>query len=197
MRRRKWFFSTLLFLISVGFLIFSKAFFSRTVVSDSVVSLPATPSNVILLANNDYYPYLKTHFQQAHKKILGTIYLFKAASMRNNEPADLMRELIAARKRNVTVEVVIDLSSDDGESRAANLNAGQLLGQSGVTVRFDREDVATHAKTFVIDDRYCFVGSHNFTHAGMARNEEVSVFIDSPDIARKLSDFIHQIPLSN
>jgi phosphatidylserine/phosphatidylglycerophosphate/cardiolipin synthase-like enzyme len=197
MVRRKWFVSTLFFLISVGFLIFSKAFFSRTVVSESLTSLPAAQSNVVLLANNDYYPYLRTHFQNAQKKIVGTIYLFKTSSYRKNEPADLLRELIAARKRNVGVEVVIDLSGDDGESRTANLNAGHTLREAGVTVRYDREDVATHAKTFVIDDRYCFVGSHNFTHAGMSRNEEVSVFIDSPEIARKLTDFIHQIPLSN
>lgn len=199
MQRRRWFLSTLLFLISVGFLFFSKSFFSPKVVSESLTSLPGASipqCNAILLTNNDYYPYLKSHFQKAQKKIVGTIYLFRATSYRNNEPADLLRELIAARKRDVAVEVVIDLSGDDNESREANLKAGRLLEQAGVIVHLDREDVATHAKTFVIDDRYCFVGSHNFTHAAMTKNEEVSVFIDSPEMARKLTEFVHQIPVS-
>ena len=169
-------------------------------VPPSLTSPPSTSApqcNVVLLANNDYFPYLKSHFQKAEKKIIGTIYLFKTASYRNNEPAELLRELIAARKRNVSVEMVIDSSPDDRETRDANLNAGRILQKAGVIVRWDREDVATHAKTFVIDDRYCFVGSHNFTHAAMTKNEEVSVFIDSPDMAHKLTEFIHQIPLSS
>src|SRR3990172_2899031 len=128
MQRGRWFLSALLFLISVGFLFFSKSFLSDTMVPPSLTSPPSTSApqcNVVLLANNDYFPYLKSHFQKAEKKIIGTIYLFKTASYRNNEPAELLRELIAARKRNVSVEMVIDSSPDDRETRDANLNAGR------------------------------------------------------------------------
>src|SRR5574341_410976 len=202
MHRRKWFLSTLLFLISAGFLFFSKSFFSEMPVSQSLISTPSTSipqCDVVLLTNNDYFPYLKSHFQKAEKKIIGTVYLFKTASYRNNEPAELLRELIAARKRNVSVEMVIDYSTEereDREGKETNLHAAEILRKAGVIVRLDRGDVATHAKTFVIDDRYCFVGSHNFTHAAMSKNQEVSVFMDSPEMARKLTEFIHQIPVA-
>jgi len=144
--------------------------------------------------DKEYYPFIKEHFRKAQKSIVGTIYLFKTAPYRDNEPADLLRELIAAPKRNVSVELVIDISSEDRDFNEANLKAAEILSKAGVQVSFDRMDLATHAKAFVIDNRYCFVGSHNFTHSAMAINKELSLFIDSPETAGKVLEFIAQIP---
>src|SRR4029077_4659617 len=95
------------------------------------------------------------------------------------------------------VDLILDLSPESGkEYNDANLHAGQLLKKAGIDVRFDTSGVVTHAKTFVIDGHYCFVGSHNFTHSALATNEEMSLFIDSSDLGAKLSEFIRQIPLS-
>jgi phosphatidylserine/phosphatidylglycerophosphate/cardiolipin synthase-like enzyme len=199
-RLKQWSLSILLFCVSFAFLLYSKTFYSPQIRPQQTASLPGVTvpaTNIVVLANKDYYPVLKHHFQRAEKKIEGTIYLFRITSFPDNEPADLMRELIAARKRNVDVNLILDLAPESGkEYNEANLHAGQLLKKAGIQIRFDTSGVVTHAKTFVIDDRYCFVGSHNFTHSALATNEEMSLFIDSPDLASKISEFIRQIPLS-
>jgi len=195
MRRRQWFISAFLFLISVIFLLFSKTLFtSGAPERNSALALPAASEcKALLLPNREYYPYLKSFFQKAEKSIVGTVYLVKANNYPDNEPSDLLRELIAASKRNVQVEIVLE-NSEDKDSLESNRYAAQTLEKAGVHVRFDSASIATHAKTFVIDGRYCFLGSHNLTHAAMSRNAELSIFLDSPEMAEKITNFIHQIP---
>ena len=195
MRLRQWVVSIIFFAVSVGFLLFSKAFFSPRGNEhiDALSELPATECRVRLLPNQDYYPVLKSYFQKAQTTISGTVYLVKTADYPNNEPADLLRELAAASKRNVHVDLVLE-QGDSKDGTESNESAAQILQNAGVNVRFDPSDIATHAKTFVVDGRYTFIGSHNLTHAAMSRNEELSVFIDSPEIAQKVTKFIQEIP---
>jgi polyphosphate kinase len=203
MRLKQWSLSILLFCVSLLFLLYSKYFFSsNNPPTPTTNALPAAKSSqvdVVLLANEDYYPFLKDRIRKAKRSITGTVYLFKTASFRDNEPADLLRELISAAKRNVDVSLVMELAPENQNKdyAEANARAAELLRKGGVRVQTDSVNVTTHSKTFVIDNRYCFVGSHNFTHAAMAQNEELSVFIDSPALAREITEFIHQIPLSS
>ena len=46
--------------------------------------------------------------------------------------------------------------------------------------------VLMHAKTVVVDERWCIVGSANFTDAGTTRNIEAGVLLDSPSFAKTL-----------
>lgn len=199
MRRRQWLLSAILFLLSLGFLYYSKNLFPPGRVQAAVTALPVAPApqgNIVVLANKDYYPVLKDHIRDARKSIHGTIFLFKTTTFRDNEPADLLHELVAAARRHVNVDLVVELSSETREYNEANRHAADVLRKAGASVRVDNESVTTHAKVFVIDGRYCFVGSHNFTHAAMAMNQELSLLIDSPDLAAKIETFINQIPLS-
>lgn len=203
MRLKQWSLSIVLFCVSLFFLVYAQNFFSPALLAPTNnLSLPVAKSSqgdVVLLANEDYYPFLKERIRMAKKRISGTVYLFKTAPFRDNEPADLLRELVAAAKRNVDVELIIELAPENQNKdyAEANARAAEILRKGGVRVRTDSVNVTTHSKTFVIDGRYCFVGSHNFTHAAMAQNEELSVFIDSPELAGKITEFIRQIPLSS
>jgi phosphatidylserine/phosphatidylglycerophosphate/cardiolipin synthase-like enzyme len=195
MRFRQSIISLTVFLIAVIFLVFSKSLFhpAATPLQDPVQAMATTDCHALLLPNQEYYPYLKTYFQKAEKSIVGTVYLVKTADYPNNEPAELLRELIAASKRKVEVDLVLE-RSEYKDLDDSNATAAETLRNSGVHVRFDPADTATHAKTFVVDGRYCFVGSHNLTHAAMSRNIELSVFIDSKEMAQKITDFVRQIP---
>lgn len=199
MRQRQWFLSAILFLCSLCFLYYSKNLFPRQRAEEAATALaevPTSQENIVMLANKDYYPVLKEHIRDAKKSIHGTVFLFKTTSFRDNEPADLLHELIAAQKRHVDVNLVVELSSETKEYNDANRHASDALRKAGATVRVDNESVTTHAKVFVIDGRYCFVGSHNFTHAAMAMNQELSLMVDSPELGAKIEQFINQIPLS-
>jgi phosphatidylserine/phosphatidylglycerophosphate/cardiolipin synthase-like enzyme len=196
MRLRQWVLSAFLFVLSVFFLVYSNTLFTSRGAQNATTSI-AVPSpsdcQALLLPNEDYYPYLKRYFQKAERSIIGTIYLVKASNYPDNEPAALLRELTSARKRNVQVEIVLEYS-DDKDSIESNQAAAEILRKAGVKVRMDSAKVATHAKTFVIDGRYCFLGSHNFTHAAMSKNAELSIFVDSPDMGKKITEFVRQIP---
>jgi phosphatidylserine/phosphatidylglycerophosphate/cardiolipin synthase-like enzyme len=200
MRRKQWAISALLFAASLFFVLYSQEFFQQRKEEPDITALPSAKEpaqNIILLANEDYYPFLKQHFRQAHKRILGTVYFFKLTSHRENEPTELLHELVAASKRNVDVDLVIEISSDNKEATDANLEAASMLKNSGVKIRLDLARVTTHSKVFVIDDRYCFVGSHNLTHAALAMNQELSLYVDSPALALQITNFVRQIPLQS
>jgi hypothetical protein len=194
MRFRHWVLSLTFFLISVIFLLFSKSLFPSRIQEKADVGIATTECQALLLPNKDYYPYLKRYFQKAQTSIMGTVYLVKTADYPDNEPADLLRELIAASKRNVRVDLVLERTEEARDILESNEDAAHTLEKAGVHIRFDPVDTVTHAKAFVIDGRYCFIGSHNLTHAAMTRNEELSVFIDSPEIAREVTAFIDEIP---
>jgi phosphatidylserine/phosphatidylglycerophosphate/cardiolipin synthase-like enzyme len=195
MRRRRWLFSAFLFVISVIFLLFSKTLFtSGAPEREKEPALSeASECKALLLPNREYYLHLKNSFRKAEKSIVGTVYVVKANNFPDNEPSDLLRELIAASNRNVKVEILLE-NSKDKDLLESNRSAAQMLENAGVKVRFDTESIATHAKTFVIDGRYCFLGSHNLTHAAMSRNAELSIFLESPEMAEKITNFVRQIP---
>ena len=195
MRRRQWLFSALLFTISVIFLLFSKTLFtSGSPETNREPTLSeASECKALLLPNRQYYIQLKNSFRKAEKSIVGTVYVVKANNFPDNEPSDLLRELIAASKRSVQVEILLE-NSEEKDLRESNRAAARMLQNAGVQVRFDNAAIATHAKTFVIDGRYCFLGSHNLTHAAMSRNAELSIFLDSPEMAEKITKFVRQIP---
>jgi phosphatidylserine/phosphatidylglycerophosphate/cardiolipin synthase-like enzyme len=200
MRRKQWAVSALVFAASLYFLLYSQQFFSQRKEEPQNVALPsAKESNkkIILLANKDYYPFLKQHFRNAKKRIVGTVYLLKMTSHRENAPADLLRELIAAKNRKVDVDLVLEVSSEHNDPTETNLAGSKQLIDAGIKVRLDHKRVTTHSKVFVIDDRYCFVGSHNMTHAALTMNQELSIYVDSSELASEITTFVKQIPLSS
>jgi cardiolipin synthase len=45
----------------------------------------------------------------------------------------------------------------------------------------------------VIDQRYLLLGSHNFTHSALRHNNEASVLIESPKLARQALAYLQRI----
>ena len=51
----------------------------------------------------------------------------------------------------------------------------------------------THLKVTVIDGRYVYLGSHNLTEGALRYNNELSVLIDSPEIAAETLTYLNQL----
>ena len=62
-----------------------------------------------------------------------------------------------------------------------------------MSVFFDSPHKTTHTKLVVIDQRLIFLGSHNFTQSALKYNNEISVLLDSPDIAKNARDYMLKI----
>lgn len=154
-------------------------------------SLPA--KDIEFLEGKDYFPRVKQLLEKAESSIYVVMYEMRyyheyPLSLSNQ----LIQELIKAVKRGVNVVVILDVSSYNEKNTKGNQEAGKILKKNGVIVKYDSLDITTHAKLLVIDTRYCVVGSHNWTYFGLTRNNEVSVMVDSPSLAKEIVEWIKE-----
>ena len=90
----------------------------------------------------------------------------------------IARALVEARRRGVTVEVILDKSQ-----RTERRCAAPLLIAAGIPVELDAAHAIAHNKVMVIDGRTVLTGSFNFTDAAEDRNAENLLVIENPDLA--------------
>jgi len=152
------------------------------------------PGEVRLLTDRDYYPALETMIGQAASRIDLAMFLFKTTDSVGNRAAGLLRALIAARGRGVSVSVLLEKSNYDQKLNQENQRVAARLQKAGIRVRFDSEQTTTHTKVVVIDRRYSLVGSHNFTASAMSHNHEASLLVDNQALANQLLEYISNIP---
>ena len=155
--------------------------------------LPAEslPEPAALLENGAYSGELLTRIRESKRRIICAFYLFKIGEKRGNRPAAIAAELVKAKKRGVEVTVILE-----GEQQAVasvNRASARILTKGGVKVLFPRAPHLTHNKTVVVDDRYLLIGSHNLTHSALARNNELSVLLDSPELAAQARRYLEKI----
>ena len=95
---------------------------------------------------------------------------------------EVVRSLIAAKRRGVDVRVVLDQKANTGKASMAALN---LLASAGIPVRTVSAYKILHDKVIVADRRNTEAGSFNFSRAADRSNSEnVLVVWDDPVLAR-------------
>lgn len=153
----------------------------------------AQPGAVRVVADAAYGDTFAALIKKATQSIDLAMFLFKTSPSRDNLPAGLVRELVAARQRGVAVRVILESSSHDQALNQANQETAQLLRKGGVSVFFDSPERTTHAKLAVIDRRYCLVGSHNLTQSALKYNHEFSLLLDDPALAEEILAYLETI----
>lgn len=151
------------------------------------------PGQTMVLADQEFFPVLVSHIRAAEERIDMAMFLFKITKSPRNKPALLLKELGQASRRGVQVEVLLEKSSYSDSINRENARVAEILRAQGITVRFDSKQRTTHNKMVIIDERFCFVGSHNITHAALAFNHELSLLIDSPHLAGQLRNYMATI----
>ncbi|MEN8141087.1 MAG: phospholipase D-like domain-containing protein [Thermodesulfobacteriota bacterium] len=156
-------------------------------------SLSMGHGQIMVLADDDYFPTLLRFIRGARSSIEMTMFLFKRGTRPANRPRQLAAELVKARQRGVRVRLVLDNSDwNEGVSRD-NKKTARYLRRHGVEVRLDSPSTTNHTKMVIIDDRFSFVGSHNMTNSALSRNHEMSLLLDNPRLARQLQTYIKNI----
>ena len=96
---------------------------------------------------------------------------------------EVVRSLIAAKRRGVDVRVVLDQKANSGKASMAALN---LLASAGIPVRTVSAYKILHDKVIVADRRNTEAGSFNFSRAADRSNSEnVLVVWDDSAVARR------------
>ncbi len=94
----------------------------------------------------------------------------------------LARELAAAARRGVAVELVVE------EKQARNTRADETVAAGGATVHVvanrSSPHSAMHQKFAVIDDRLVVTGACNWTFTALTHSNEDVLFADDPALAR-------------
>ncbi len=183
-----------------GQLIRSTTFFLALLIGVSI-SLPHAvrgqemrpPQTPWLLPDSDYFPALLNCVREARQNIDLVMYLWKQSKSPKNKPRQLIRALGDAHRRGVRIRVLLEDSGYDREINRANRETARLLEQEGIKVLFDSQAVTTHAKLAIIDGRFTFLGSHNLTQSALGHNHEISVLIDDPALAARLTTYLDQL----
>ena len=148
---------------------------------------------VRVVADAAYADTLAALINGASQRIDLAMFLFKTSQARDNRPAGLVRDLVAARQRGVEVRGILEYSGRDQALDQANQETAQALRKGGVAVFFDSPQRTSHAKLAVIDHRHCLVGSHNLTQSALKYNHEFSLLLDSPQLAGEILAYMETI----
>ena len=147
---------------------------------------------VTLLQDHKYVDTLLSGIRNAKKEITGCFFLFKITSGHDNLPLKVAEELVAAKKRGVDISIELEQEAlGKGSVYEQNRRAANLLADAGIKVRFDAPKTITHVKAMVIDRRYVYLGSHNLTQSALKYNNELSVLIDSPELAGEITTYLN------
>ena len=157
--------------------------------------IPLSAAEVTIVTDQDYFPLVLKSFGNAKKSI--QVMMFEASYYQKypNTPSNvLIRELTAAQKRGVKVEVILETRKGDQErTTKRNRNTGKILSNSGVEVTYDHLEVTTHAKLIIIDGKKCILGSSNWTYHSLSYNHEANVLIKSEKIAKEFQDYFQRV----
>ena len=107
----------------------------------------------------------------------------------------IFSELIKAKKRGLKVEIILEQSDVPGYSNTTekNLKTARFLSNNGISVYFDSPEKTTHSKLVIIDKKFVIIGSTNWTYYALTKNNETSVIIKSPELAKYFLRYYEKI----
>jgi phosphatidylserine/phosphatidylglycerophosphate/cardiolipin synthase-like enzyme len=94
--------------------------------------------------------------------------------------APIAKAVVAAHKRGVRVEVILDESQETEKYTEAD-----FLVHAGVPTKIDAEHAIAHNKVMILDGTVVITGSFNFTASAERRNAENLLIIRDRQIAEK------------
>ena len=146
----------------------------------------AVPAGVKVLADREFQAALESEIAAARSEITLCAYLFAAKDAPADRPRAIADRLAEAAARGVKVEVILEIGRESEAVTRANREAARLLVRRGVKVYADNAGTTVHASFVVIDRRLVFIGSHDLTERSLGQHREVSLLVESPDVAAAL-----------
>jgi phosphatidylserine/phosphatidylglycerophosphate/cardiolipin synthase-like enzyme len=147
-----------------------------------------------LLDNSNYFKKLMSVIEESRSEIIMSFFLFKTNGFKSSYTDRILNSLVGASKRGVTVTVILEQEKDANSMiNRSNRATTKRLKSGGIKVFFDSPETTTHTKVAVIDNRYIFLGSHNLTNSALKYNNEISLFVDSPEMARETINYITKL----
>ncbi len=97
--------------------------------------------------------------------------------------APIAKSLVAAHKRGVRVQAILDKSQ-----RSEKYTSATFLFNAGIPTYIDGKHAIAHNKVMIIDRAMVITGSFNFTKAAEERNAENLLIIPAKELAKSYLD---------
>jgi phosphatidylserine/phosphatidylglycerophosphate/cardiolipin synthase-like enzyme len=154
-------------------------------------SLRAYQADVEDISNRDYYTKVIEVINNAQKSIHVSMFVVSLRpDQKESVVYQLCNALIDAKKRGVSVRVILDQNvnyyDDQKGIEGKNDEAYKYLSKNGIDVFYDNKNKYTHSKALVIDEKIVIIGSTNWSYSAIEKNNESSVLIRSPELAKSI-----------
>lgn len=95
--------------------------------------------------------------------------------------------------RNVATHIILNNESPKSHLTKINRVTNDALSRQGAEVRMIRVPGLLHTKLWTFDGHIVFIGSHNISCRSLSINEEVSVKIDSVEMAKFMQTYFDNL----
>ena len=154
-----------------------------------VAAEPSCP--IVVLKNKDFFPALLKIIDDAQDEIFVSMFSFRTGVHKRSYPDRILAHLASAVKRGVKVQVILENTGNPADALGGqNRQTKKLLEERGAVVYLDSPKKTTHTKLIVIDRRLVILGSHNLTQSALKYNNEISLLVDSPDLAFEIRNYM-------
>ena len=179
--------------ITLALLITAYAASAMKAIGRLQVSYSINGADIQALEDEEYYYSVLNDLREAREEVLVAMYsMIYDPDDPYDWANDLIQELAKAEERGVQVRVIIEYRTYWG-CKDENLEAYDYLKEHGVDVKLDYDSETDHLKLVVIDGRIAYVGSHNWSEAGLYYNREVTVRIVDEGIASELRSYFNEL----
>ncbi|MGZ3495704.1 MAG: phospholipase D-like domain-containing protein [Thermodesulfobacteriota bacterium] len=175
-------------------IIFSSSFFFLLFTFCLPLSFGLPAEDVQLVTDGQYFQVAKKMIHEAKHSVQVMMFEMGYYDKYPSTPSNLLvRELIDARKRGVSVEVILEVKEGEDRTTKRNRHTGKILSDGGVMVIYDSPLKTTHAKFMVVDGELALLGSTNWTYYALTNNNEASILIRSKEVARALVEYFNRV----
>jgi len=146
-------------------------------------------TNIELIVDNDYIRRSMQLIRSAKSEIiLSTFKIQTGRNKRTEVLRDMIQLLNDKLKDGVKVLLLLNWIKNFKGVARTNEPVANALRALGADVRYLKDGRCCHSKLLLVDKSKFIIGSHNWSAASLQENYEMSLFINSVNMAKVLRD---------
>lgn len=148
----------------------------------------------LLVVDNQFLSVAQALVNQAKKEIcLSSFKLEICDKPRGRALKEFFDSIVEKQKSGVKVKVLFNWHDDRRSVAKTNYSASIFLKQSGIDIRYLRNNRCCHAKLLIVDKEKILLGSHNLSVRSTQNNFEMSYVIPDPETAAQVGGVFERI----
>jgi phosphatidylserine/phosphatidylglycerophosphate/cardiolipin synthase-like enzyme len=173
-----------LVVIIIFFIGFASAFALRMYLAEDAIPV----------LNEDYAPTALQLIDGAEKSVHLVMYQMK---FYDEHPEGVVRQLenalVRAHNRGVDVKIIIEGGAEWNDLKEEHEKTFGFFEYYNISVKYDEDNVTTHAKVLIMDGTYVLLGSTNWGYYSLTKNNEANVLVKDPVLAMEFEEYFKEL----